>query len=266
MKHGIISCGFIAEKHVEGIKKLGGEVYGSYDIIPDRVKYGIHYRSAEQLIADCDVIHICAPTVFHVPYLEMCYGKKVIVEKPIAVSTQQSGLIGNQDVAVCFQRRFNKQCQEIKKACDLEKPQKIIANIFVARDYEYWESWRGEKDFSGGGALMNVGIHYLDLMQWWTGEQGEVQEAEVSHFRHSVDMSASAKIMFGETEARMELSATYHRRSIEMIVIWKDKIMIYDTDDATHFDVFDNYLNKGIYISPQEAVKSLKLVEDIYNF
>lgn len=264
MRHAIIGCGFIAKKHVETIQQYGGEVYGSYDPIKSRAIYGLSFDDPESLIVNSDIIHICTPNVFHIPYLNMASGKKVIVEKPIGLNVKQTKLITNNNAAVCFQRRFNKQCQEIKKLCEEKKPKKILANIFVERDPAYWECWRGDKDYSGGGAFMNIGIHYLDLMQWWTGEEGEVVDAEIGMFNRAVDEGGSATIKFGDIEARVLLSSRFHKREIEMIVMWDDKVSIYDIDDATHFDVLRNYLDRDIYMKPMDAVPSLALAERIY--
>lgn len=264
MKFGIIGCGFISTKHVSAIKKYGGEVYGSYDVISSRAVYGIPYDNPEDLIRDCDVIHICCPNVFHIPYLNMCKDKFTIVEKPIGLSVEQSKLITNNDAAVCFQRRFNKQCQEIKAKCEIKKPTRILANIFVQRDPSYWECWRGDKDYSGGGAFMNIGIHYLDLIQWWTGEKGEVVSADIGVFNRVVDEGGSAELKFGDTTARMLLSSRFHKREIEMVVMWDDEVSIYDIDDATHFDVLRNYLDNDNYLKPMDAVPSLELAEKIY--
>jgi len=265
MRHSIIGNGFIAEKHAEAIKQYGGELYGSYDTIPSRAKYGIPFSNPEELIEKSDVIHICAPNVFHIPYLNMCKGKKVIVEKPIGISVEQTKLITNNNAAVCYQRRFNKQCQEIKMMCGIEKPTHIFANIFVQRDPQYWECWRGDKDYSGGGAFMNIGIHYLDLMQWWTGEAGRVEKAEIGVFDRAVDEGGSAELVFGETKARMLLSSRFHKREIEVMVVWKNRTFIYDVDDATHLDVMRDYLGNGIsFVTPREAIPSLKLAEEIY--
>lgn len=264
MRHAIIGCGFIASKHAKAIKEYGGEIYGSYDVIRSRAVYGIPYDNAEALIANSDIIHICTPNVFHIPYLNMCTGKKVIVEKPIGLSVEQSKLITNNNAAVCFQRRYNKQCQEIKAKCDIKKPTRILANIFVQRDPSYWECWRGDKDYSGGGAFMNIGIHYLDLMQWWTGEKGEVVTADIGMFNRSIDEGGSAELKFGDTTARMLLSSRFHKREIEMVVMWDDEVSIYDIDDATHFDVLRNYLDDDNYLKPMDAVPSLELAEKIY--
>lgn len=264
MRHAIIGCGFIAEKHATAIKKYGGEIYGSYDPIHSRAIYGFNFDNPEALIANSDIIHICTPNVFHIPYLNMATGKKVIVEKPIGVNMEQTELIRNNEAAVCFQRRYNKQCQEIKAKCEIKKPTRILANIFVQRDPAYWESWRGDKDYSGGGAFMNIGIHYLDLMQWWTGEPGIVEKAEIGMFERCIDEGGSAELKFGDTTARMLLSSRFHKREIEMVVMWDDEVSIYDTDDATHFDVLRNYLDRDEYVKPMDAVPSLALAEKIY--
>lgn len=266
MRHGIIGCGFIAEKHEAAIKQYGGEIIGCYDPIPSRATYGPLYGDPEGLIIASDVVHICSPNIFHIPQLNMAnrLGKKVLVEKPIGASLDQVQDIDQNEGAVCYQRRFNRQCQEIKKKCELKKPKRILCNIFVQRDPQYWECWRGDKDYSGGGALFNIGIHYLDLMQWWTGEHGIVTDASIGMFDRSIDEGGAAEIKFGDTTARILVSSRFHKREIEMIVIWDDEVSIYDIDDATHFDVLRNYLDGGEYVKPLDAVPSLELASKIY--
>lgn len=254
MRSAIIGNGFIAQKHKEAIKKMGWDYIGAYDILPSRSE--INFKDLEK----ADIIHICTPNAFHIPYIEQFKHKKLIVEKPISINLNN---IPDIDACVCFQRRFDKQAIKMKELCDKLKPNKIIANIFVPRDNFYWECWRGDISYSGGGALMNIGIHYIDLLQWWLGNNCKIIESKIGFFNRVIDESSYVKLLFGKTEVILHLNARHNQRKIEYIAFWQEKYFLYDTDEATHFELFDGW-TKGNYVNTKEAQKSLKLILDIY--
>ena len=162
MKSGIIGNGFIANKHRDAVKRKGWTYVGAYDVVPSKSEV-----SLEKILAECDYIHICTPNVFHHQLPIISPDQRFIIEKPIAIS---SDLVRDIPTAcVCYQRRFDTQAFQMAQLCSWQRPKKIIANIFVPREAHYWECWRGDKTMAGGGALMNIGIHYLDLIQWWLG-------------------------------------------------------------------------------------------------
>lgn len=255
MTSAIIGNGFVARKHEDAIRKMGWTYLGAFDVVPERKD--IEFEDA----MNADYIHICTPNLFHHMYLPE--HKKLIIEKPVAI---RSGLVPNIDACVCYQRRFDTQAMEMKELCDDLKPKKIICNILVPRDPIYWECWRGDKSMSGGGALMNIGIHYLDLLQWWLGDKYTIKKAAIGKFQRAIDESAHVVFDFDGTEVVFDLNARHHRRKIEFIAMWEDDpAYVYDVEDATHYDILKNFVN-GIYVNPQEASKSLKMVEKIYDF
>lgn len=254
MRSGIIGNGFIAQKHKEAIRRMGWDYLGAYDIIPSRSE--IDFNDLEK----ADIIHICTPNAFHIPYMELFKHKKLIVEKPISVDLKN---IPNINACVCFQRRFDKQAIEMKNLCSKLPPNKIIVNIFVPRDNFYWECWRGDSNYSGGGALMNIGVHYIDLLQWWLGDKCRILESKIGFFDRVIDESAYIKLMFGKTEVIFNLNSRHNQRKIEYIAFWQKKYFLYDTDEATHFELFDGWM-KGKYVNTAESKKSLKLILDIY--
>lgn len=251
MRAAIIGNGFIAQKHKEAILKMGWDYIGAYDIIPS--KSDLELKDLDK----ADIIHICTPNAFHVPYMKLFKDKKIVVEKPISVDTD----ILDIDACVCYQRRFDKQAIEMKERCKTP-PKKIICNIFVPRDNFYWECWRGDKNISGGGALMNIGIHYIDLLQWWLGD-GEVITSKIGYFNRVMDESAYAKLKFGDCAVEFHINARHNVRKIEYVAFWDKDYFIYDTDEATHYDLLKGWI-EGVYVTPKESLKSLKLIKEIY--
>jgi len=248
----VIGNGFIANKHKEAILKMGWDYLGAYDIVPSRSD--LELKDLE----NADIIHICTPNAFHVPYMERFQHKKLIVEKPISVNMD----VPDVDACVCYQRRFDKGAIAMKILCNSLPPNKIICNILVPRDNFYWECWRGDGAVSGGGALMNIGIHYIDLLQWWLGE-GVIEDVKIGYFNRVMDETAYIKMRFGNTEVDFHLNARHNVRKIEYIAFWDDSYFIYDKDEATHYDLFKGWI-EGNYVTPKESLKSLDLMLKIY--
>lgn len=272
--HAILGCGFIAQKHKEAIEKLGGEVVGACDIVIERAlriaKKGVLYSDVECAIEDApaEYIHICLPNYFHFDAVQIAVleNKKIFLEKPIAMSVNQAKRLQVENIAVCFQRRWNTQCKEIKALCEKERPKRIIANILVKRDPQYWECWRGDPEISGGGFVMNIAIHYLDLLQWWLGKEYKIDTASVFKLHRNIDEGVIAVMNFGGTEVIFTGHSLHHERDITMRVDWDDKSVLYDTDDASHYDVFKSFIEDNEYVTTTEAITSLQIVEDIYAF
>src|SRR4051794_32127779 len=63
------------------------------------------------------------------------------------------------------------------------------ASIKWHRTQEYYDSgsWRGTKAMDGGGALMNQGVHYIDLLLWLMGEVESVK-AEIATRTHDIEV------------------------------------------------------------------------------
>lgn len=259
---GIIGFGEIAEKsHAPAIEQMGGTFFATSQEggLDSLLRTGV------------DVISICTPNYLHVnqAIAALDAGKKVILEKPIATTLKDAQRLINHPlsdtVAVCYQRRYNKECQEIKqiKREDIEK---VVAYIDVRRDPYYWRTWRSDKKKSGGGAVINIAIHYLDLLLWWLGDKYSIEFAQIAMLKnYPIDGVAVAQMDFDGIPVRFTTNAINDVRDIKMKVYLKDgTIKTYKTDDATHYDVYNNFLNKGEFVTPREAYKSLQLVQDIY--
>lgn len=194
---GIIGCGAAAEVHVKALKELTSDatICGVCDINPEAAKKfaeknGVFaYSSAEELLADenVDVVNICTPSGFH--YLSVVAAarakKHIICEKPLAINKAQLDEIEKEcalsgvTVAVISQYRCFEDVLFAKKAIEDGKLGKIVcADIYMKyyRSQEYYDSgsWRGTKAIDGGGALMNQGIHGLDLLLFLAGNVKKV--------------------------------------------------------------------------------------------
>jgi len=121
-------------------------------------------------------------------------GKHVLVEKPMALSTEHLSLMINKareknlKLAVCHQNRLNPPVQEVRKKIESGDFGKILygaIQIRWSRNENYYKQapWRGTWEMDGG-ALMNQSIHGIDLLQWMLGEDVEEVYGVISNMKH----------------------------------------------------------------------------------
>lgn len=134
-----------------------------------------------------DVALIGSPSGLHAEHgIEAARnGLHVLVEKPVAITTEQTdALIAQCDKAqvklgVFFQDRVAPDVLRFKEMIDagkLGKPILVSAQVKWYRPPDYYTNsrWRGIWALDGGGALMNQGVHTADLLLWLMGDVSRV--------------------------------------------------------------------------------------------
>lgn len=107
-------------------------------------------------------------------------GKHVVVEKPLAVTLAQADAVieasqlADRALAVISQLRFAPDVRAVHDAvADGQLGRVLLADLsmkyFRSQDYYDSADWRGTWTMDGGGALMNQGIHGIDLLLWIAG-------------------------------------------------------------------------------------------------
>jgi predicted dehydrogenase len=142
------------------------------------------YKNHKELCADpnIDVVCVCTPSGMHADHAveAMRHGKHAIVEKPIEVSLEAADrMIRTADemdrkLTVISQHRFDPASMLVKDAIDSGKLGRIIlatGQVKWWREQTYYDSgdWRGTWALDGGGALVNQGVHTVDVLQWLVG-------------------------------------------------------------------------------------------------
>jgi len=187
---GIIGGGVIAPFHARAIADLpNARLVAVADMLPERAraqaaKFGVEHLGPDQLLTrpDVDVVCVCVPSGAHaeVGIRAATAGKHVVVEKPIEITLAAADrLIGACEeqgvtLAVISQHRWDPGMRALKELVDGGRLGRLVLGDAVVKWYrtqEYYDSgdWRGTWDVDGGGALMNQGVHYVDLLQWVMG-------------------------------------------------------------------------------------------------
>ena len=189
VKVGIIGCGGIANgKHMPSLSKLKNvQMVAFCDIILEKAeeaakKYGVEgakvYEDYKELLKDpeIEVVHVCTPNREHsfitIDALEA--GKHVMCEKPMA-KTYAEGLKmvetakkTGKKLTIGYQGRQRQDSQYLKRACtngDLGEIYFAKANARRRRAVPTWGVFLNEEE-QGGGPLIDIGTHALDLTLW----------------------------------------------------------------------------------------------------
>jgi predicted dehydrogenase len=158
-----------------------------------------------------EAVSVCSPSGAHLEYIEAAAtaGKHVIVEKPIEITAERCdrivGIAETSGVAVAgiFQSRYYHNAREVKQAIEQGRFGRLTmgdAYVKFYRTQDYYDSggWKGTVALDGGGALMNQGIHAVDLLLWLMGPVRRVHGTTkiLGHERIEVEDTAVATLEF----------------------------------------------------------------------
>lgn len=190
LKVGIIGCGGIAnQKHLPALSKLTDlcELTAFCDIVEERARkavaaYGTAdarvYVDYHQLLADAtiDMVHVLTPNVSHCPITVDAFGagKHVLCEKPMAATTADAQAMmdawkkSGKKFTVGYQNRFRPEVQALHSACKKGELGDIYfakAHAIRRRAVPTWGVFPN-KALQGGGPLIDIGTHALDITLW----------------------------------------------------------------------------------------------------
>ncbi|MGM0873834.1 MAG: Gfo/Idh/MocA family protein [Bacillota bacterium] len=188
---GMIGAGAIGSVHLNTFIKLSEDVVlqGITDVYLPLAEqraeeYGINrvFNSAEELIHDpqIDAVIIGVPNKWHAPLAIQALkaGKHVLVEKPMGINSEAARDIvraqreSGRVVMVGHQMRWQWQFQQVKEQVEKGSLGKIYnakTGWFRRKGIPGWGSWFTQKSEAGGGPLIDIGVHMLDLALYLMG-------------------------------------------------------------------------------------------------
>ena len=190
LKWGIIGCGGIADRRTLPGMMLANnaECYAVMDAnaeAAERVKekYGAKYAftNYEDILAldEIDAVYIASPVFCHKEQaIAAAKAKKhILLEKPIGLTLKQTREIVKAceeegvKLGIGFMMRYHAYHQAMKELIASGALGEIVSMRaqFTCWYPEIENNWRQDKKRSGGGALMDMGIHCIDLLQYISG-------------------------------------------------------------------------------------------------
>lgn len=189
LRVGVIGLG-MGEHHVAMFKTCAeATVAAVADSDPNRLKmvaqkYDISaaYTDGFRMVQkeNLDVVSIATPNKFHKPLTlaALKAGAHVLCEKPMALNAAEARQMLetanqlNRRLMINFSYRFTPQSQALKQAVDSG----LLGEVYFARTVWHrrrgmprFGGWFGQKALSGGGPLIDLGVHRLDLALWLMG-------------------------------------------------------------------------------------------------
>ena len=210
---GIVGGGAIATFHADAINDLDdANLVGVFDPNPENAKafsekYGIKaYGSYSEMLEDAgiDAVCICTPSGFHAENAmdALNSSKHVVLEKPMAFTAEEADKIieacekSNCILSVISQLRFSDDIRYVKKLVEENAFGTIsFCDLYMKywRNEDYYSSspWKGTIAMDGGGALMNQGIHGVDIVLYIMGE-AKLLHGKVKTMYHKIETEDTA--------------------------------------------------------------------------
>jgi UDP-N-acetyl-2-amino-2-deoxyglucuronate dehydrogenase len=240
MRVGLLGAGNISDTHARAARAIPGiEIAAVCGANREKVARlasaygGVAYDGIDAFLAHrpMDIVAIGSPSGLHADQTlaAMRRGLHVLVEKPLDVTTGKVDAViaeaarAGVKVGVFFQDRLRPDVVAMKNLIDagrLGKPVFASGRVKWYRPPEYYGTsrWRGTCALDGGGALMNQGIHTVDLLQWLFGPVARVCARTATRI-HSIEAedTAAAVLEFesgalGVIEATTSAFPGYARR------------------------------------------------------
>lgn len=268
MNIGIIGFGNMGKTHAFAVNSLK---YYYNDVDFDPVLYGVcasneknsklyaekfgfvrAFSSPDELLSspDIDVVDICTPNIFHYEHLKAAIeaGKSIYCEKPLTVSKKESleiaalakekGVVGG----IVFNNRFLLPVMRAKEIIDSGSLGRILSF-----EVSYLHSsamdigrtgWKQDKDICGGGVLMDLGSHAVDLVLHLCGKISSVSGKSQIAFSQRCSLNGE-KDWTTNAEEAFYMTATLESGAVGQIKV--SKVHIGTNDDLT----FEIYGEKG---------------------
>jgi predicted dehydrogenase len=223
LKWGIVGLGGIWNwgHSPDLLKHPEVEIAAVCDIVPKKVEKWTKelgakgYTDFQQMIddADLDVVDVCTPNLYHskVAVAALKAGRHVFCEKPDAINPAEAQKMADaakksgKTLMVMRNNRFSPQAQWLKKFIDAGE----MGEVYTGRCG--WQRRRGipgkggwftTKALSGGGPLIDLGVHFLDVAMWLMNDPIPVAVSGCT-YRKFADMGEADSVhsKFGEAKA-----------------------------------------------------------------
>lgn len=230
MKVGIVGCGLIGGKRADALAATGGEdkLVAAFDLVPERAKALAAKHKAEacasleELVAKSDVVVVATTNdqLTPVAMVAVQAGKHAVVEKPAARSAAEleplARLAEKQGVLVKvgFNHRFHPAAQKAREILTTGGAGDVM---FIRGRYGhggrvgYDKEWRADPAKSGGGELIDQGVHLVDLARFFfEAELVDVQgRVETYFWKMPVDDNAFLTLATAKRQvAHLQVSCT----------------------------------------------------------
>jgi len=189
IKIGVIGTGGISVSHLDAYQNNPNvEIYALCDLDAELLKkrgetYGVTrlYTDYHEMLklSEIDAVSVCTWNSQHAPctIAALEAGKHVLCEKPMALNTEEGLAMkaaaekAGKLLMIGFVRRFGNDCDVLKEFIDNgDMGELYYAKATYLRRHGNPGGWFGDKSRSGGGPLIDLGVHVIDLSRYLLGK------------------------------------------------------------------------------------------------
>ncbi len=175
-------------------------------------KYNVpFYTDEEEMLknCECDVVYISTPVFAHYnqAMLALSYGRHVFIEKPVCISSKEGRALvdafkkAGKQISIGYMMKFHnlhEKAKEIIENGGIGQVNSIRAQ-FTCWYPDIKGAWRQTKALGGGGAIMDLGVHCIELVEYILGEEIADVKAFYSTRTFSYEVEDGAVIVFKTT-------------------------------------------------------------------
>lgn len=216
------AAGFVAPRHMQAIKDIGGNLVAACDphdsvgILDSFFPECRYFSQIEELAHFCNKVStpihytvICSPNYLHVGHCDMAMrlGTNVICEKPIVLDEKDLDyLLGVQKatgmkVYPILQLRLHPEVRKLAMGVYDQPPKLLEIEYHSPRGPWYQRSWK-QDTYKSGGVVTNIGVHLFDVAIYLFGEAKHIEINEKDN------VSVNGNCYFGGTKAYWDLSVS----------------------------------------------------------
>lgn len=204
---GIVGLGGMGTLHAQSVRDLGADVVAGADLVPEQRRrftdeFGAAtYETHEELVVDdaVDAVIVTTPNRFHEPIAVAALeaGHHVLVEKPLAHTLESAERIADAAAradGICMVGFHNRHAASMAMFDEQHARGRfgdlthVEANYVRRRGVPGPGSWFTDSELAGGGALLDIGVHALDLALY------------ALDFPEVVEVSGVTRTTFGTTD------------------------------------------------------------------
>ncbi|MFU8868012.1 Gfo/Idh/MocA family protein [Natronococcus sp.] len=275
IRTGIVGLGNIGRYHAERLLELDVPLVGGMDVAADaRTRFARRYDvdvydDHHELYDAVDAVIVTTPNKYHEEYAVDAFdrGLHVLLEKPLAHSIESAERIASAAAdsdgycMVGFNNRFANTVRIVRNRIErgeLGDVTHIEANYVRRRGIPGRGSWFTRRQIAGGGALIDLGVHAIDLALHLLGDPAVAEVTGVTRGEFGSREEYAYLEMWGDDagpagfdvdDSASAFIRTADDRSISLEVAWatnrpeNNEFVVRGTDSAAVFDLLDGDLS-----------------------
>lgn len=212
----IIGAGGIADRRTIPaiIKDKNSQLVAVMDRVPavaEKIgeKYSVpHFTSESEMLekVDCDAVYIGTPVSCHYEQamLALKHGKHVFVEKPICIGAEQSRALvdafkaAGKQLTIGYMMKHHNLHEQAKLLIQDDKIGQVnnVRVQFACWYPDIAGAWRQKKALGGGGAIMDLGVHCIELVEYLLDDEISEVKSLYSTRTFSYEVEDSGIVVF----------------------------------------------------------------------